>query len=384
VGTAPEPTGPVTPVVASPSPPGGGPSVRAILRVIITVLAVAGLIWLAYVSWSVLVWVAVAAFFAVAINPIVSIGQHRGRIPRSLSILLVYALALGVISGVAFIFVPPLLDAGTGLGRDVPRYANELRDSRIVQRLDEEYDIVDRAEQEATQAASNLGPDTAVELGQRVVNGLVAFISIAVLCFLFSLYGPKMRSWVEDQAVDARRRLRIERVLDRLHRVVVGYVFGVLLIAVIAGFGVWVFLEIAGVPFAPLLAFWAGLMSLIPLVGAVIGAIPYVAVSFFQSWQIGVAAIVYLIVYQQIENNLFQPTIHRFTVQLNPLWVIIAVLIGAQVLGITGVLVAIPVAGMIQVLVQEWFAHRREDGPPPIERGPPPTEGDTLVVDAPD
>lgn len=364
----------------SAPPPRDGPSVRAILRVVITVLAVAGLLWLAYVSFGVLIYVAVAAFLAVAINPIVSLLHRRARIPRALSILLVYLLGVGVLTGVAFLFVPPLVEAGQQLAKDVPSYADELRDSRLFQRLDEEYDIVDRVEQEATGAAERIGPNTAVEIGQRVVNGIVAFISIAVLCFLFSLYGPRMRGWAEAQAIDARRRLRVIRVLDRLYRVVTGYVFGVLLIAMIAGLGVWVFLEIIGVPFAPLLAFWAGLMSLVPLVGATIGAIPYITVAFFQGWPLGVAAIVYLVVYQQIENNLFQPVIHRWTVQLNPLWVIIAVLIGAQVLGVTGVLVAIPVAGMIQVLVQEWFAHRRETREPAPESEPPP-EPETLVVE---
>ena len=80
--------------------------------------------------------------------------------------------------------------------------------------------------------------------------------------------------------------------------------------------------------------------------GATIGGIPYIAVAFFQGWPIGVAAIVFLVVYQQIENNVFQPVIHRFTVQLNPLWIILAVLVGANVLGIFGALVAIPVAGI--------------------------------------
>ena len=70
-----------------------------------------------------------------------------------------------------------------------------------------------------------------------------------------------------------------------------------------------------------------------PLVGATIGGVPYIAVAFFQGWQVGVAAIVFLIVYQQIENNVFQPVIHRYTVQLNPLWIILAVLVGANVLG---------------------------------------------------
>ena len=95
----------------------------------------------------------------------------------------------------------------------------------------------------------------------------------------------------------------------------------------------WIFLTIVDVPFAPLLGFWAGLSSLMPLVGATIGGIPYIIVAFFQGWPIGVAAIVFLIVYQQIENNVFQPIIHRYTVQLNPFWIILAVLVGATLLG---------------------------------------------------
>ncbi len=79
------------------------------------------------------------------------------------------------------------------------------------------------------------------------------------------------------------------------------------------------------------------------------------------------AAIVFLIVYQQIENNVFQPAIHRFTVQLNPLWIILAVLVGTTLLGVLGALLAIPIAGIIQVLVQEWWSTRT--GPPLIEPG---------------
>ena len=71
------------------------------------------------------------------------------------------------------------------------------------------------------------------------------------------------------------------------------------------------------------------------------------------------AAIAFLVVYQQIENNVFQPVIHRFTVQLNPLWIILAVLVGANVLGVLGALVAIPVAGIAQVLIQEWWSMRQ-------------------------
>ncbi len=343
-----------------PRPPGDGPSVRAVVRVLLVLLVTIGLLWLVYVSRTVLIWIAVSIFFAVAIDPIVRLFRKYLKLRRPLAIALVYLLGAGVLAGVAFAFVPPVIDAINELRNDVPRYVADLRESAFVQRLDEDYDILDRIEEATTDSLSGVGPDTAVEIGQRVVNGIIALISIAVLTFLFSLYGPMMRLRALESVDEGVRRDSLERLLDRLHRVVVGYVFGVLVIAMIAGVAVYVFLTIADVPFALLLAFWAGLMSLIPLVGAAIGAIPYILVSFFVGWPIGVAAIVFWAVYQQIENNLFQPTIHRFTVQLNPLWVIVAVLIGAQLLGFVGVLVAIPVAGMIQVLFQEGLRYRRE------------------------
>jgi predicted PurR-regulated permease PerM len=339
---------------------GDGPSTRAILRVVGVLLAVGLALWLIWVSRTVLTWVGVAAFLAVAINPAVNLLQNRLRLRRAPSILIVYVVVAGLLTGAALLFVPPLIEAAQELTDEVPRYAERLEQSDLVQRLDEEYDVLDRLEEEATSALEGVaGPDTAVDLARRVANGLVALISIGVICFLLSLYGRRVRAWVMDRT-DGSRRLRLERIADRIYRVISGYVVGIFLVALTGGVAVWIFLTIVGVPFAPLLGFWAGLSSLIPLVGATIGGIPYIVVAFFQGWPIGVAAIVFLIVYQQIENNVFQPIIHRYTVQLNPFWIILAVLIGATVLGFVGALMAIPIAGILQVLVTEWWGWRRE------------------------
>ena len=339
---------------------GDGPSTRAILRVVGVLLAVTLALWLIWVSRGVLTWVAIAAFLAVAINPLVNLLQDRLRLRRAPSILIVYILVAGLATGAALLFVPPLIEATQELTDEVPRYAERLEESDLVQRLDEEYDLLSRLEEETTSALEGVaGPDTAFDLARRVASGLVALISIGVICFLLSLYGRRVRSWVMDTA-DDRRRPHLEHVADRIYRVISGYVVGIFLVALTGGVAVWIFLTIVGVPFAPLLGFWAGLSSLIPLVGATIGGIPYIVVAFFQGWPIGVAAIVFLLVYQQIENNVFQPVIHRYTVHLNPFWIILAVLVGATVLGFIGALLAIPVAGIVQVLLQEWWSWRRE------------------------
>ncbi len=338
---------------------GEPPPTRSVLKVIAIVLGVAALLWLVYVSRTVLAWLAVGAFLAVAINPLVGAIQKRLRMPRSVSILLVYLVVLAMLGGLALLFVPPLIEAGQGLSDTLPGYVEQVRDSSLVERLDREYDLSRRVEEELTSGLSGVaGPSTAVALAQRLISGLVAVISIAVITVLLSLYGPNLRAWTLDQARGTARE-RVDRVLGRIYRVIAGYVVGVLLVAVLGALAVYAFLTILGIPFAPVLSLWVGLMSLIPLVGATLGALPYIAVAFFQGWEYGVAAIAFVLIYQQLENHLVQPVVHRQTVHLNPLWIILAVLIGAQVLGVVGVLVAIPVAGIVQVLLAEWWTERR-------------------------
>lgn len=358
----------------------GGPTTRSIVRVVLVLVGLFALLWLAWASRGVLTWVAVGAFLAAAMNPLVNLLQSRLRLRRSAAIGLVYLMGLGVAAGAVFLFVPPLIDAGQQLTEEVPEYVSRLQESKLVQDLDQEYNLLERLEEEVTTGLEGMaGPDTAVEITQRVVNGLVALISIAVITFLLSLYGRQVRGWIVGQG-RGDTRARLERVMDRMYRVVSGYVVGVMLVAVTGAVAAYIFLSVVGVPFALLLAFWAGLASLVPLVGATLGGIPYILVAFFQGWPIGVAAIVFLIVYQQIENNVFQPVIHRFTVQLNPLWIILAVLIGTQVLGLVGALVAIPVAGIVQVLIQEWWSWRHDD---PVRPVPPPGVAEDPEPDRP-
>ncbi len=344
-----------------------GPSTRTILHVLAVLGSVAAAAYFVYLSRGVLTWVGIAAFLAVAINPLVNLLQHRLRLRRAMAILLVYLMGTAVVGGAVLLFVPPLIDAGQELTKQVPDYVDQISQSRIVRDLDREYGIVDRVEKESTSALEGVaGPDTAFALATRVVNGILALISIAVICFLLSLYGPKARVWTLAQ-LEGERHDRVERVADRIYRVISGYVVGIFLVALTGGFAVWLFLTILGVPFALLLAFWAGFASLLPLVGATIGGLPYITVAFFQGWPIGVAAIVFLVVYQQIENNIFQPLIHRYTVQLNPLWILLAVLIGATVLGFVGALMAIPIAGIVQVCLQEWWSvYKGTKAPPPL------------------
>jgi len=140
---------------------------------------------------------------------------------------------------------------------------------------------------------------------------------------------------------------------------VTGYVTGNLAISVIAGLFTYGWLRIFGVPFAFILALWVAFADLLPLVGATLGAIPPVFVAFLDSPRLGIATIIFFVVYQQFENHVLQPVVMARTVKLNPLAVLVAVIVGVQLAGLLGALLAIPVAGALQVVVRDVWDERR-------------------------
>jgi predicted PurR-regulated permease PerM len=134
---------------------------------------------------------------------------------------------------------------------------------------------------------------------------------------------------------------------------------GNLLISLVAGVCRYVFLQIVGVPSAEVLALWVAFADLIPMVGASLGAIPTVAVAFLHSTPAGIATLIFYIVYQQFENHVLQVTIMSRTLDVNPLTVLVSVLAGVELFGFLGALLALPVAGIIQVVVRNVYDERQ-------------------------
>jgi len=131
------------------------------------------------------------------------------------------------------------------------------------------------------------------------------------------------------------------------------------LVSVICGVTTFVVLLILGMPYAAPLALLVAVLDLIPLVGATLGGALLVIVGLFvEPWK-AVVLLIFVLVYQQIESNLLQPMVYSQAVQLNGLVILIALLVGGQLLGIPGALLAIPVAEIIRIVVSEILAYRR-------------------------
>jgi predicted PurR-regulated permease PerM len=154
------------------------------------------------------------------------------------------------------------------------------------------------------------------------------------------------------------RRDQVRRVAADSAKAVSGYVFGNLLISLIAGTTAWITLSILGVPYAAVLGLFVGFADLIPLIGATLGAAPAVAFSLLHSVTAGVSALIFFVIYQQFENHVLQVTIMARTVRVNPLTVLISVLVGVELLGFLGALLAIPAAGVLQVVIRDLYDER--------------------------
>ena len=187
------------------------------------------------------------------------------------------------------------------------------------------------------------------------------------------------RQWVERfyGLLPEEQQPRWRTVGQEIYRVVGGYVAGNLLISLVAGVSSTIMLLIVGVQYAVALGLLVAILDLVPLAGATIAAVLVSTVAFIdEGWVKGVIVVAFFLAYQQFENHVLQPLVYGRTVQLSPLAVLIAVLIGAELAGVVGALGAIPVAGTIQVVLRDVLAHRRS------EAGRDAVGGGRLLVDA--
>ena len=333
-----------------------------VLGLIIATAVVLEIVWIAR---HVLSWIFIALFLALALNPAVDRVERRLK-RRGLATGVVYLAALAAITGIALLFIPTLVDQVNEFAVKVPDYLDDLTKGRgRLGFLQEKYHLVDKAREALNEGgASKLFgiSGTALALAKGVVTTVVAILTIAFMTFFMLLEGPKWLDRFYGLLAPASRK-RWEKVGSDIYRTVGGYVTGNLLISLIAGTLTTLVLTLTNVPFALALGLIVAILDLIPLAGATIAAIIVGSIAFLHSITAGIIVVTFFIVYQQVENHLIQPLVYGRTVQLSPLAVLIAVLIGAELAGVLGALAAIPVAGAVQVIFVDWLRHRRGTTP---------------------
>jgi predicted PurR-regulated permease PerM len=341
-----------------------GPSIRAILRVVLTVVASALALLVLWRLRTPIGYLVIALFVAlVAAAPVTVLSQHMR---RGIAIAVVYGGIVLVPIGIGAILVPPGVEATSDLVNEMPRYAEDLtvtieRNDQL-REINKNFNVTDKVEDFAEESsASALGdaPGALADFGAGLVTAIFALVTILILSMFMVARGPR---WVEAflRTRPGKEAAVLRRALYAMAQAVSSYVGGALLQAFIAGTAAFIVLTILGVPAPLALAMVVAVFDLIPLIGATIGAFLVLLVTLFDDFPLD--AIVwagFAIAYQQFENYVVQPRIQSRAVDLDPFIVVVAALFGGTLFGILGALVAIPTAAAIQIGIKEFLRYRR-------------------------
>jgi predicted PurR-regulated permease PerM len=336
---------------------------RTVLVVLGITVLVGFVLLLGYLAWHVLTWILIAVLLAAALNPAVEALERRG-MTRLWGASVVFVAALAAVTGIGFLVIPPVVTQVADFIDAVPDFIDDITAGRgPLGFLQEDYQIVDRIRDaiEDRGAAGVLGlSEPVLDVVRSVVTAVVGTITVVFLTYFMLLEGPRTIERTLALLPDGTR-VRYERVGREIYRTISGYVTGNLLISLVAGTAATIVLFAVGSDYAIALGLVVAILDLVPLAGATLGAILVSTVVLIETdWLRCLIVIAFLVAYQQFENHVLQPLVYGRTVQLSPLAVLCAVLIGAELAGILGALVAIPVAGSLLAVGREVLEYRRE------------------------
>jgi predicted PurR-regulated permease PerM len=329
---------------------------------------------LAYRIRDVLLMLMVAGFIALILNPLV-VALQRWRIRRrGWAVAIVSVWAVLVFAGLLAAFGYPLVHGLTHFSQRLPSYVQNAEHGRggighLIHRLHLEAWVSRNAPRLQNLGATLARP--ALTVGKGAASLLATLGTIFVLIVLFLLEGPKTRQGLLE-LMRPERATYYTRVAGEISRSATGYALGNLLTSLIAGVVVFVTLTVLGVPFPLLWALWVALVDFLPMVGGALAGIPTVLFALGHSLTAGIVTAAAFIAYQQIENHVLNPVVMSRTVKVNPLLVLLSLLIGTSIGDWIGgffgsfvaALLAIPVAGALQVVTRELWQATARLGPP--------------------
>ncbi len=301
-----------------------------------------------------------AVFFTYLIYP--AVRRLNSRLPLAWSILVVYlGLAVVAVLGLSFV-VPPLVAETQAIVAATPQNVARAQafindpDNVLVARLPapvhaylaaELPEVLKAGERYAAAQASSALVFVLSAFALIATVVVIPIVSIYLMIEAPDLLGGFMR------LVPPRARPATTRVLHDLDRVLGGFIRGQVVVGLVIGTTITVVLLLMHVRYAVLIGVVAGIFDIIPFVGSLVAFVPSVALALQDGWQHALIVALLIVGIFQAEGHFIQPKIVSDSVGLSPLTVIVAILIGAELLGIAGMLIAVPIAAMLRVLVQD-------------------------------
>ena len=317
-----------------------------------------GIVELVVRARSVLILIGLALFIASGLDPAVR-WLMRWRMPRWCAVLAVLSAALGVFAGFLLAAIPPLAAQASALAGQLPHYLHALNNPHSsLGRLNLHYHLEQRVQKLLEDRGSTIAGGV-LGAGEVVLSavGTVFAVTVLTVYFLVGLPGIKLFLY---RLAPRSRRPRVILIGDEIFTKVGGYLLGNFLTSLIAGAGTYVWMLIFGIPYPALLGLLVALLDLVPVVGSTIGGIIVTLIALTVSLPVAISTLCFYVGYRLAEDYLLVPRIMGKTVEVPAIVTVVAVLVGAALLGLIGALVAIPAAAAIRLLLHE-VTFRRMD-----------------------
>jgi predicted PurR-regulated permease PerM len=331
---------------------------RSVVEVLGMILFTAAAVGFVYLAWGAITLVLVALLAALALNPAVEFFV-RHRLRRGWAAALVFVLALGALALLGLLLIPPLVTQVSHFIHAVPGMLADLSKGHgPFGFLERKFHIVEQVNKIVSgKSAAAAGSGIGVVLG--VAGTLVGLVVIGFLTFFMLLEGPE---WVERfiSVLPEGVRPRYRHIGAGISRTVVGFVTGNLLASLLSGAITTAVLFAAGLPYPVPLGVLVALLDLLPIFGALIALAIVAAVAFAHGLVTGLAVTGLVFLYHQFEVYYLRPIIYGRMIQLSPLAVLVAAVLGTALAGPLGAIAAIPIGGAIQLILVEVLDARAD------------------------
>jgi predicted PurR-regulated permease PerM len=353
---------PEAPADADPSTEGSRATRVEILIPVRTLILIAGFVALAALMMAVrgvLVSIVVAVVLSLGLDPLVRALVARGW-PRGRAAVCVFISTAVVIALVVVVTINPLWNEVRAFASHLPGYWNQLVSNPTLKPLLSKVSQGSVDADLSTLARELPGAaNTLLGFAGSAFSSLVSVVTVVFLSLFLLIERPRITDWLfglTRPGTEARWR----PVLDQATSAVAATLLGNVMISVVAGAVAGLSAFAFGMPFPLVLAVITGLLDLIPQLGATLAAVILVLAALTVSIPTAIAMLVIELVYQQIENNVLYPVVFRRTVSLSALTTVLAVMIGAALLGVVGAIIAVPVAALTKIVINEAARPRRE------------------------
>lgn len=328
-----------------------------ILRVILMLIV----FWVLYIIRDVLLMIVAAMVIAFAMEPLTKKLQAH-RIPRGVSVVVVYAALIALLSTAVTVIIPAVAEQTVRLASQAPHLLIGLQERVGTIPGFSSEQIASQLQDVLSRIGSNLSNygGAIFQQTRSVFSGFLSIIFVFVIAFYFVIEQSAIKKMFR-YVVPRQHMAYVELMIDRIEYKLGRWVLGQLVLGVVVGLAVGIVLWLLGVEYALALGLVAGILEVFPVIGPLVSGVLGTIIALSQSFFLGIAALIMYVVIQQLENQILVPNIMKKATGLNPLVTLLAVLLGGRLAGFVGVILSVPIATIMSIILADFFSTAASD-----------------------